>query len=331
MLYIGCHLSASKGFLAMGKQAHSIGANTFQFFTRNPRGGKAKDLDMEDVAAYLEFAKEKGYVVTLLNRRRYIPELKSPVYMQREFGKRTAMNAPIQGSAADIVKQAMIDIDSALKTINNGTKLILQVHDELIFNVKYFLIASGIAFVVAIASTLISCKETFKEIPVALLKAKQEKDATNSLFEKVPFIWNKLSLTTKISIKNIFRYKTRMLMTVIGIGGCLALMLTGLSLRTSITEMIPTQYGKIFKVDAQIFYNEISTRETLEEGTKKIMELENVKDGMLTNFQTFTSDVNGGSLSINLVTFIEEGSFDFFKELKQVNSDPKWYNYFFIN
>ena len=100
---------------------------------------------------------------------------------------------------------------------------------ELIFNVKYFLIASGIAFVVAIASTLISCKETFKEIPVALLKAKQEKDATNSLFEKVPFIWNKLSLTTKISIKNIFRYKTRMLMTVIGIGGCLALMLTGLS------------------------------------------------------------------------------------------------------
>ncbi len=193
---------------------------------------------------------------------------------------------------------------------------------ELIFNVKYFLIASGIAFVVAIASTLISCKETFKEIPVALLKAKQEKEATNSLFEKVPFIWNKLSLTTKISIKNIFRYKTRMLMTVIGIGGCLALMLTGLSLRTSITEMIPTQYGKIFKVDAQIFYNEISTRETLEEGTKKIMELENVKDGMLTNFQTFTSDVNGGSISINLVTFIEDG-FDEFIEIRDYKNNKK--------
>ena len=57
---IGCHLSSSKGFLAMGKEAVRIGANTFQFFTRNPRGGKAKDLDMADVEAYQVFAKENG-------------------------------------------------------------------------------------------------------------------------------------------------------------------------------------------------------------------------------------------------------------------------------
>ena len=61
MLYIGCHLSASKGFLAMGKQAHSIGANTFQFFTRNPRGGAAKDIDENDVKAFLEFAREHNF------------------------------------------------------------------------------------------------------------------------------------------------------------------------------------------------------------------------------------------------------------------------------
>ena len=61
MLYIGCHLSASKGFLAMGKQAHAIGANTFQFFTRNPRGGAAKAIDENDVKAYLEFAKEHEF------------------------------------------------------------------------------------------------------------------------------------------------------------------------------------------------------------------------------------------------------------------------------
>ena len=60
MLKIGCHLSSSKGYLAMGKEAVKIGANTFQFFTRNPRGGKAKDLDLEDVAAYRAFAKEQG-------------------------------------------------------------------------------------------------------------------------------------------------------------------------------------------------------------------------------------------------------------------------------
>lgn len=60
MLTIGCHLSSSKGYLAMGKEAVKINANTFQFFTRNPRGGKAKEIDEQDVKAFLEFSKEHG-------------------------------------------------------------------------------------------------------------------------------------------------------------------------------------------------------------------------------------------------------------------------------
>ncbi|MEG1291591.1 MAG: deoxyribonuclease IV [Lachnospiraceae bacterium] len=58
MLRIGCHLSSSKGYLAMGKEAVKIGANTFQYFTRNPRGGKAKELDENDIKLYVDFAKE---------------------------------------------------------------------------------------------------------------------------------------------------------------------------------------------------------------------------------------------------------------------------------
>lgn len=61
MLKIGCHLSSAKGFLAMGREAVKIGANTFQFFTRNPRGGKAKALDLDDVAAYRALAEEQGF------------------------------------------------------------------------------------------------------------------------------------------------------------------------------------------------------------------------------------------------------------------------------
>lgn len=60
MLRIGCHLSSAKGFLAMGKEAVNIGANTFQFFTRNPRGGSAKALDFEDIRNYLSFTEENG-------------------------------------------------------------------------------------------------------------------------------------------------------------------------------------------------------------------------------------------------------------------------------
>lgn len=65
MFKIGCHLSASKGFTHMGKEAISIGANTFQFFTRNPRGGKAKDIDENDVKTFLELAKENNFAKIL--------------------------------------------------------------------------------------------------------------------------------------------------------------------------------------------------------------------------------------------------------------------------
>lgn len=60
-LHIGCHLSASKGFMAMGEEALSLGADTFAFFTRNPRGGKAKDIDENDLAAFLEFKKKNNF------------------------------------------------------------------------------------------------------------------------------------------------------------------------------------------------------------------------------------------------------------------------------
>lgn len=65
MLNIGCHLSASKGFKHMGEEALSIGGNTFQFFTRNPRGGKAKDIDEKDVADFLQLAKENNFTTIL--------------------------------------------------------------------------------------------------------------------------------------------------------------------------------------------------------------------------------------------------------------------------
>ncbi|PLR81492.1 DNA polymerase I [Bacillus canaveralius] len=85
---------------------------------------------MEDI---VKEAKQKGYVSTLLQRRRYIPEITSRNFNLRSFAERTAMNTPIQGSAADIIKKAMIDMAARLKEEGLKTRLLLQVHDELIF------------------------------------------------------------------------------------------------------------------------------------------------------------------------------------------------------
>ena len=79
----------------------------------------------------IEKAKEQGYVETLFNRRRYIPELKSNNYMVRQFGNRAAMNTPIQGTAADIMKIAMINVHKELLEKNLKSKIVLQVHDEM--------------------------------------------------------------------------------------------------------------------------------------------------------------------------------------------------------
>ncbi len=83
-----------------------------------------------------EEAKEKGFVLTILNRRRFIPEIKSSNKIVKALGERLVMNAPIQGSAADIIKLAMVNVYNKLNELNLKSEIILQVHDELILNVK---------------------------------------------------------------------------------------------------------------------------------------------------------------------------------------------------
>ena len=120
---------------------------------------------MDDI---VEKAKEQGYVETMFHRRRYIPELKSNHYMVRQFGSRAAMNTPIQGTAADIMKLAMIHVYQELKEKNLDAKLVRQVHDELIIECQE------------------SCKEAVKEIlknnmeNVILLKVPLEADLSEA-------------------------------------------------------------------------------------------------------------------------------------------------------
>ncbi len=106
-------------------------ADTFiqQYFDNFPEIKNFMDKQIND-------AKTLGYVSTVLNRRRYIPEVNADNYQVREFGKRMAMNAPIQGSAADLLKKAMVEIDQAFENHHLSSKILLQIHDELVINVE---------------------------------------------------------------------------------------------------------------------------------------------------------------------------------------------------
>ena len=110
----------------------------------------------------VEKAKKEGYVETLFKRRRYIPELKSNNYIVRQFGQRVAMNTPIQGTAADIMKIAMINVLKELKTRNMKSKIILQVHDEVI-------IEATIDELNEVADILKNCMEKAVKLSVPLI------------------------------------------------------------------------------------------------------------------------------------------------------------------
>jgi DNA polymerase-1 len=97
-----------------------------RYFERFP--GVRRYLDEQ-----IEIARTRGYVETLTGRRRYIPEISSKNFNIRAFGERAATNAPIQGTAADLIKIAMIDIDRELRSTDAGSRMLLQVHDELLF------------------------------------------------------------------------------------------------------------------------------------------------------------------------------------------------------
>jgi len=86
----------------------------------------------EFMASVVTLARNQGYTTTLFGRRRYLPELKSDNYRIRQMGERMALNAPVQGTAADIIKKAMIDLDASLRSEGLASTLILQIHDELI-------------------------------------------------------------------------------------------------------------------------------------------------------------------------------------------------------
>ena len=99
-----------------------------EYFKRYP---KVKEY----IDKTLKQAREKRYVTTLLGRRRYIPEIISSKKKEREFAERIAINTPIQGGAADLIKLAMVNLDARFKEENINAYLILQIHDELLFEV----------------------------------------------------------------------------------------------------------------------------------------------------------------------------------------------------
>lgn len=121
-----------------------------------------------------------------------------------------------------------------------------------IFSVPIALSITSVALIIITSSAYLACNKELRETPSILMRPRAPKSGKRILLERIPFIWNRFSFINKVTVRNIFRYKKRFLMTILGISGCTALILAGFGIRDSIEIIVTGQYGTLFKYDMSI-------------------------------------------------------------------------------
>lgn len=130
-------------------------------------------------------------------------------------------------------------------------------------NLEYTIIGLGIALICIVGSAVITCIKNLDNVPANLMRPKAPKTGRRVLLEGVPFIWNRFNFSQKITVRNIFRYKSRVLATIIGITGCTALILAGFGLKDAIRDIVTYQYDFVFHYDRMVVSNGASVSKTL--------------------------------------------------------------------
>ena len=189
---------------------------------------------------------------------------------------------------------------------------------ELYFNVLMSTIIAIVCFGAMSLVTYITANRNFKYMPANLLRPEAPKMGKKVLLEKIHFLWKRLSFTWKVTVRNLFRYKKRIVMTLIGISGCTALLLTGFGIQDSIGSLMDKQFGEIEAYDAIFFLDE----ETNEVGEEILASLNEVNQYGILNMESFTFNANNKNIDLYLMAFQDVNSVDNFIHLKDEQGNP---------
>ena len=172
------------------------------------------------------------------------------------------------------------------------------------YNLYYGLMATGAAIACTLLATAFACYRTLMDRPAQLMRPAAPKQGKRVFLERIGFLWRPLSFTQKSTLRNLFRYKKRFLMTVFGIGGCMALLIVGFGLQDSIFNIGILQYDEIQAYDAMVLVNEDSSATEKESLVRQINEDGRI-DGHLDVYQTST-DIVSGKVKKNVYLFVPE-------------------------
>mgnify|MGYP004689666043 FL=1 len=190
----------------------------------------------------------------------------------------------------------------------NVGKIIIQ------FNWYYALTGTLIAIFCTVAATLFACYRELKESPAALMRPKSPKAGKRVLLERIKFIWNRLSFTRKVTVRNVFRYKKRFLMTIVGIAGCTGLIIAGFGLRDGITSIVSGQYEKVFNYQIEVTFKPDVTLNEKNNEVERIKRIDKINDVLIANKESVEIKNKNTNQSIQLIVpFSSPDGFIFLK------------------
>lgn len=175
---------------------------------------------------------------------------------------------------------------------------------------NYALVGTLAACACTLLATFAACRATVSESPAQLMQPRAPKPGKRILLEHIPLIWNHLGFIKKVTARNLFRYKKRLIMTVVGIAGCTGLLLTGFGIKDSVSSIISNQYDEIFRYDMQMALRQEtlldSTREILDDQTKftDYLEVSRHSTELTMNGATMTTFISVPKESAKLPRFI---------------------------
>ncbi len=157
------------------------------------------------------------------------------------------------------------------------------------------------ASICTVGATLYSCIRALASTPATLMRPKAPKPGKRVLLEKIPFIWKHLNFTQKVTLRNLFRYKKRFLMTIIGIAGCTSLIVAGFGLRDAVSSMIPVQYGDIFQYNVEVTLKDNLKQKEIQRAYEEIENKQEIQKAIKMNKQSIEIMKNDNNQSIQLV------------------------------
>ena len=233
--------------------------------------------------------------------RTYIGTLKSLGYGNMAIASKYLIYAASASLAGSII--GLLIGFKVLPTVIFNAYRIMYIMPDIIteFNTGYALMSTLIAVLSTTLAAWLACRHELAETAALLLRPKAPRPGKRILLEKVPFIWSRMKFTQKVTARNIFRYKKRMFMTILGISGCTALLVTGFGLKDSIVSIVTKQFDEIYKYQMAIELQEGIDKNTSHEVLDFLQEDKRIKDFLLT--RGVVVDIGKGDMekSVNLL------------------------------